>query len=206
MISIKNTMCGLFFGLFSLAVLSSALILCFAGCSDNGAGRDVAAVPEENAGYTPEQGPPDHERGGLELTPVDAQGYQDLIAAHRGKILVVDFWATWCAPCVESFPKLVDLHSRYKERGVVVIGASVDFPGEEDTVVEFLKKQGAGFDNVMVEAEDIDAFISSVSQSWSGDIPAVFVYDRDGEPAGHFFGSGAVASAEAAILELMDGD
>lgn len=139
----------------------------------------------------------------IELHPVDIEGYRQVLSEHRGDVIVVDFWATWCPPCVESFPKFVELHSRYADEGVVVIGVSVDFPGTEEDVLNFLEEHEARFKNLIVDADDIDAFISSVSGGWAGDIPAVFVYDRSGELAGEFFGSGAVDGAESVLRDLL---
>ncbi len=143
---------------------------------------------------------------GIELEIVDTEGYHDIISARRGDVVVVDFWATWCGPCVESFPKLVQLDAAYRDRGVTVIGASVDFPGDRDKVREFLQAHGAEFTNLKVSVDNVNAFISAVGRRWSGDIPAVLVYDRDGELAGEFFGSGAVDEAEMAVLDILSGD
>ncbi len=140
------------------------------------------------------------------LKPVDIEGYQKVLEEHRGDIIVVDFWATWCPPCVESFPKLVDLHSNYSERDVTVIGVSVDFPGDEENVLDFLEEKGAEFTNLIVEAENTDDFISSVSETWGGSIPAVFVYDRSGEKAGQYQGAEAVDEAEETISGLLDNE
>src|SRR5262245_40794760 len=59
---------------------------------------------------------------------VDKAGYDKVIAANKGKVVVVDCWATWCVPCRKAFPKTVELSKTYAEQGVVVVSLSFDEP------------------------------------------------------------------------------
>lgn len=140
----------------------------------------------------------------IQLRPVDEEEYRKVLAEHQGNIVVVDFWATWCPPCVESFPDLVDLSSEFRDKEVTVIGASVDFPGSEEEVKEFLRTHEADFPQLFVEAENSDDFIASVSPQWDGGVPAVFVYDREGEMVAQYTGSAAIEQAEEKLLQLLD--
>ncbi len=170
-----------------LAAIIVSLISSTGGCSDS---SEIAHT----------------ETGHIELELVDAEAYHEVIARHRGSLVLVDFWATWCPPCVESFPKLVDLHSKYADRGVAVIGASVDFPGESDRVKAFLHEHDAYFENLKVVVENTDQFISSVGQRWDGGVPAVFLYDRAGTLRSEYFGEGALNEAERDIIILLNGE
>src|SRR5689334_22084768 len=60
------------------------------------------------------------------VTPVDAAGLKRAVAARKGKVVLVNFWATWCIPCVEEFPDLVRLHNKYKAQGLDFVPVSVD--------------------------------------------------------------------------------
>jgi thiol-disulfide isomerase/thioredoxin len=57
---------------------------------------------------------------------IDLAGYQQVLAKYRGKPLVVNFWATWCEPCREEYPMIVDLAKQFKSQGVEVIGVDMD--------------------------------------------------------------------------------
>ena len=61
----------------------------------------------------------------IELSVVDKAGFQKAIDAHRGKVVLVDYWATWCGPCVKQFPHTVELWHKYRDRGLDVIGAKL---------------------------------------------------------------------------------
>lgn len=65
------------------------------------------------------------------FTLSDLAGNQVSLASFRGQIVLIDFWATWCAPCIFQIPVLNEFYARHKEDGVVVLGVSIDVDGEE---------------------------------------------------------------------------
>lgn len=134
--------------------------------------------------------------------------YRATLAKHRGKVVLIDFWATWCPSCVEQFPHTVELHRQYAERGLAVVSMSLDEPDAEPQVREFLRRSGADFDNLLSEygggVRAIEAF------GLSGALPSYRVYDRTGELRNEFavdpraprqFGP---ADIEAAVVELLE--
>jgi thiol-disulfide isomerase/thioredoxin len=113
------------------------------------------------------------------LQPIRFEQWQRELASLRGRIIVVDVWATWCAPCLERFPHMVQLYQQYKDRGVVFVSLSVDDHEDKqavETARRFLKKQNAVFRNYLMDENILQSFEKLGVQG----IPAVFLYDRDG--------------------------
>lgn len=118
---------------------------------------------------------------------------QQIVAAHQGKVVVLDLWSTWCEPCVREFPNLVKLHQTYPE-DVVCISFNLDYSGAagetpdsfREPVNQLLTKLGATFLNVISSDADETVF----RRLNLGSIPAVLVYARDGQLAKRFDNDG----------------
>lgn len=118
----------------------------------------------------------------------------------RGKVVLVDFWASWCAPCKKSFPSLNALHQRYKAQGVVVIGVSVD----EDPVKMnlFLKQHPASFPIVRDQSQK---FVKALQ---IGAMPTTVLVDRRGTIRfvnSGFKGTESESAIEQQIQHLLKG-
>ena len=81
------------------------------------------------------------------MQPIDAAGLAQFVDQHPSKVVLIDFWATWCLPCVQLFPHTVELHKHWADRGLVVAAISLDDPSDESTVRRFIAKNGADFPN-----------------------------------------------------------
>jgi len=115
----------------------------------------------------------------VSLRPVDFDEWKRELASLKGNVVVVDVWATWCAPCLDRFPHIVDLDRRYHNLGVAVISMSVDDREDKravETARQFLVKQNANFRNYLMDENILDGFEKLGVQG----IPAVFIYDRAG--------------------------
>ena len=100
-----------------------------------------------------------------------------------GKPLLVNFWATWCGPCREEFPDLVEIDKEYKGK-IDFITVSLDFVEELDTgVPAFLSEMKAEMPTYLLVSEDENALISSVSKGWSGALPFTILYNDKGDIA-----------------------
>lgn len=125
----------------------------------------------------------------------DLNGREVSSASLAGKIVVVDFWATWCAPCREEIPGFVDLQRRLGPRGVVVVGMSLD-EGDPKTVAAFAAKHGVNYLLLMAN--------EGVQKAFGGidSIPTTFLIDREGRIRHRKVG--AMDAAEyAAIVERL---
>lgn len=113
------------------------------------------------------------------LTPVTHEQWLAVLASHRGEIVVVDYWATWCIPCLERFPRMVELADRYAERGVTFLAFSLDDrddPGAMTRAETFAHEQGGRIEHYVTAEVIPDAFEHLDLLG----IPAVHLYARDG--------------------------
>ena len=119
------------------------------------------------------------------LQIVDAAGYERVLTDHRGRVVLVDCWATWCVPCREQFPRTVELASRHAGRNLSVISLSLDDPKQEPAVRKFLKEQGATFVNLLSQygggTREVEAFDIP-----GGAVPHYKLYDVEGGLAATF--------------------
>ncbi len=122
---------------------------------------------------------------------VDPEGFQDAIARHAGKVVLVDCWATWCVPCREAFPHTVELSRKYAPQGLVVLSLSFDDPTADGApppkAVEFLKEQQATFENYVSRAELATPEAAGLEID-DGILPHYKLYGRDGKLIKSFSG------------------
>ncbi|MBI5472439.1 MAG: TlpA family protein disulfide reductase [Ignavibacteriae bacterium] len=115
------------------------------------------------------------------LHPIDEKGLAELKAKSKGSVLVLNFWATWCKPCVEEFPELLKLRQTYAARGVQLVFVSIDDDARaRQKVLAFLKKMKVSFPSYLKSSSDDERFINAVDPAWSGALPATFVFDKSG--------------------------
>lgn len=154
---------------FHLVVL--ALVLS-AGCAEE------PATPPANPQASSPSAPAE-----VTLASADQAKLQATIAAHKGEVVLVDFWATWCGPCMEKFPSIVKLHERYGGQGLAVISVSLDAPDEQTKVLATLREQHATMTNFLTSLEFTSSFDAF---QLGGALPEYHVYDRAGNLAATF--------------------
>ena len=110
---------------------------------------------------------------------VDAQGLHRAVKAQKGRAVVVNFWATWCEPCVKEFPDFVALAKDRKD--IAVISVTIDEASDRGAVEDFLKKQKPTFPVYLKASGSDEAFINGVDPKWSGAVPLTMVYGADGK-------------------------
>jgi thiol-disulfide isomerase/thioredoxin len=111
---------------------------------------------------------------------IDDATFKQLLKPN-GKPLLVNFWATWCGPCREEFPDLVEIDEEYKGR-IDFITVSFDFVEDLDTAVPaFLGEMKAEMPTYLLVSTDENTLISSISKDWSGALPFTILYSEKGE-------------------------
>ena len=107
----------------------------------------------------------------------------------QGKVLVVNFWATWCHGCVSEFPEFVALDKEYRKKGVKIVGISLDQPSDIDSkVIPFIKKSRAKFDIRVPDMDDPKPIIDQFTPEWTGAMPVTLIFDRSGALVYKHFG------------------
>jgi thiol-disulfide isomerase/thioredoxin len=135
---------------------------------------------------------------------VNQAEYGKLVAARRGKVVLVNFWATWCLPCRKEMPELVQLSRKLAPRGFDLVMISADEPGQEALAGKVLQDNGAAGAFYLLKTADNDKFYPTVDTTWtSGALPALFLYDRAGRKVRSFMGETSVKELEAAIAKLL---
>lgn len=128
------------------------------------------------------------------------EGFGELIKQSQGKVLVINFWATWCGPCVAEFPELVKLDVAYRDKGLRMVGITADDLEDLKTkVVPFLREQKAEYENFLQDTDDPQKMVDVVMKDWPGVLPATFVYDKTGKLIWHRFG---IIDREALTAEI----
>jgi len=169
----------------SLRILSSSAILFLALSACD---RSPAPTPVNTPAAPPKAAAP-----AASLPQINLDGIQKLIAEAKAnkQILVLDFWATWCVPCIELFPGLHEQTAKLGDR-VKVISITLDTPGDaEENAIKFLTEQHANKDAYMLDP-DTDARVRTIqglSKQWKNlVVPAILIYDREGNLADEFLG------------------
>jgi thiol-disulfide isomerase/thioredoxin len=120
----------------------------------------------------------------VRLKDINYHDFGEVVKAQRGKVVVVDVWADFCAPCKREFPNLVRLHERYAADGLVCISVTVDKAEQHTAALVFLTRMKATFANYRL-TDPVEVW----QKAWKiNGPPAVFVFDRNGKRAARFDG------------------
>ena len=139
-----------------------------------------------------------------DLPLIDLAGYRQLLAKYKGKPLVVNFWATWCEPCRDEYPMIVQLAKEFKAQGVNVVGVDMDDESDMNLVRRFIVRTQPQFPNYRQKPGiDLDAFYDAVNPEWKGTMPQTIFYGRDGQILGFFLGTRPQPTFEQAFRATL---
>ena len=119
---------------------------------------------------------------------------------HRGKVVLLDFWATWCKPCVKSMPALQKLHAQFAAKGFTVVGISTDENGKQ-AVEPFIKKHKIAYP-ILLDAEENPAWDAYKVKV----IPMMFLIDRKGQIVKQWVGETGMKEVEKAVVLLLSAE
>ncbi|MFH1124740.1 MAG: TlpA disulfide reductase family protein [Pseudomonadota bacterium] len=110
----------------------------------------------------------------------DLSGKGVSVKQSKGSVVLLDFWATWCPPCLRSIPELVDIQTKYRDRGLVIIGISVDDPRmiSNGDLLAFKDRLRINYPIVRADAKVLKDYFSNAEDMA---IPTMFIIDRDGK-------------------------
>ncbi len=138
------------------------------------------------------------------VTPLNEEGIGKLLKERQGKFLLLNLWATWCAPCREEFPDLQKIHEVYSEKGLEVVGLSVDYPDEtESKIVPFLMKAASTFLVYVQNVSNDEALINMIDQKWNGAVPLTVIYDPNGNKIAKIEGKKSFAEFESILKKHL---
>jgi thiol-disulfide isomerase/thioredoxin len=140
---------------------------------------------------------------GAALTVVGAEDVERLVGEARGRVVLVNAWATWCDPCREEFPALVRLHREIPPGDFLLVLVSADFASQRPQVERFLAGQGVDFPTYFKGQGD-DDFIARMSPAWSGALPATWLHRRDGSVAEFWEGGASYETFSGKVRTLLD--
>jgi peroxiredoxin len=152
---------------FVLSIIAMALL---AGCTDRGAHLDSMAA---------------------DFSLQDMSGKTIKLSDYKGKVVLLEFWATWCPPCRASVPGLEKLHKAYKDKGLVLLAVSMD-EGGWDEVRSFIKESGITY-TILKGTEDVAKKYQVRS------IPMMLVLDKEGKISKRYLGMGSDEDLEKDI-------
>lgn len=133
-----------------------------------------------------------------------ADGFETKLQNFRGKVVVLNLWATWCAPCIEEMPTLAALQAAYKDRDLVVVPVSLDTRAKRDRAIKDLAELSQGRLGFYADPTAAVAFDSRAGEG----MPITIIYSRDGRELARYAGAANWNSPEAhALFEaaLADG-
>lgn len=120
------------------------------------------------------------------VSEVTAAEFEKALKDQKGKVVLIDCWATWCGPCVKKFPHLVERHKKYADKGLVCFSLSMDKFGDPDEykkekVLEFLTGKKASFPNfIVVDPKKDEEPLTKLIGDFSA-IPYMVMFDRAGK-------------------------
>lgn len=137
------------------------------------------------------------------IAPLDAAGLAALVEQHRGRVVLVNLWATWCSPCLKEIPELIRLQAEHDPEDLLVMGISLDTDQPEAQVRAFRDEHFPGFFTYLAAETEWDVLVTVIDPAWDEVLPTSFVIDRNGELATIIMGGKPYEAFAGAIAPLL---
>lgn len=120
------------------------------------------------------------QKDGLTVGLYTYEAFKKYLEAENDTTYVVNFWATWCKPCVEELPSFEQLYQNYKDKKVRLILVSLDFEKQiESKLIPFMNKHQLKGEVLVLKQKGMNDWIDKIDPSWSGALPATVIYNKD---------------------------
>lgn len=137
------------------------------------------------------------------LKNVNAKELESIIESFKGKkAVLINVWATWCAPCVEEFPEIVKIQRKYENK-LRVVFISADFPDSRDRALQFLKDQGVDWTTYFKSGSDQE-FIESLSNEWTGALPFSKIISKEGDVVASWENSATFSKFDKHVKQALN--
>lgn len=157
------------FYFYTMRILLLLVVLIIVSCKSETSPPELGANKEEGS---------NHDTVPLEVH--DFEGLKPYLNTNTDKIYVVNFWATWCAPCIKELPYFDAISAAYSDKDVEVLLVSLDFPKKYDSHLKpFIKNNKIKSKVVALNDSDSNGWIPQINPDWSGSIPATLIFNKD---------------------------
>lgn len=152
---------------YAMRIFFLVLIGLMFSCKQETAQKEV--VVDEDAPYVAKA-----------LEVVDFEGLKPYLKTNSDKVYIVNFWATWCAPCIKELPYFEQINATYRDKNVEVLLVSIDFPKKYDSHLKpFIAKHQLKSKVMALNDMDSNTWVPGIDPNWSGAIPATLIFNKD---------------------------
>ena len=116
---------------------------------------------------------------GAKVKVVNFNEFEPILHQENDTVYVVNFWATWCGPCIKEIPYFEQLGVKYRDSNLKIIMVSLDMPNQiESKLIPFIEKNNMKNDVLLLDEPNFNSWIPVVDKEWTGAIPATLIYSK----------------------------
>lgn len=158
----------------------AAAAVCMLGIAAAGCGDREVPQTATTKQASPSAAQPTSTAPATQIRTVTATQIRALVDDRKGKVVVVNFWASWCPPCMREFPAIIKVYEQYHDKGLEMFAVSLNAPEDMADIEEFVRTTKPPFPIYLADAQD-EAFAQGVLEDWSGEMPMTLVFNTTGQ-------------------------